>query len=131
MPPFRSRIQLTSFERACVQDLCGNMDDYARVENDGRTGFTKISNTDGEAITISGGLSLGGDQSKDAKRELKLFCDALVEEHEDSIGKLLQDAQVGTCNRRAAQHSELLALNPGEHHANASSSLVRVWLRRV
>ena len=49
------------------------MDDYARVEKDGRTGFTKISNTDGEAITISGGLSLGGDQSNDAKRELKLY----------------------------------------------------------
>lgn len=54
------------------------MKNYARVEDSvGRTVFNKVSGTDGEAIHISGSLTLGGDQDQHSKKQLRTYAGLL------------------------------------------------------
>lgn len=103
------------------QQLCPNMKDYTLVTKDGREQFSKINNVDGP-ITLSGrsplpshplymycatdtlplagcvgragSISIGGAQDRDAGHQLRVYCDALVEEHEEELIKAVRQAQV-------------------------------------
>lgn len=77
-----------------TEDLCKNMEDYAKTDNDGTPVFVKVKNTDGVPITITGSLQLGG-QHDSGLKDLTLFCDALVEEYEEEITQLIQTAEPG------------------------------------
>lgn len=74
-----------------TEDLCRNMEDYVAVDKDGRKEYQKINNNDGP-VTISGSISMGAHTEGD-KRALRLYCDALIEEHEEEIQALLQRAE--------------------------------------
>lgn len=101
------------------QQLCPNMKDYTLVTKDGREQFSKINNVDGP-ITLSGrsplpslalycgtdtlplavgvgkagSISIGGAQDRNAGHQLRVYCDALVEEHEEELIKAVRQAQV-------------------------------------
>jgi hypothetical protein len=79
-----------------IESLCTGMDsDYAVVTGgDGIERYQKISNTDG-AIHISGSMSFGDDASREKGKKLRHLCDAFVEEHEESLGRAIQQTPQG------------------------------------
>lgn len=80
-----------------TEGLCTNMKDYQAVEmsrgDEKRRVYQKLNNADGP-VTISGSMQLGGANSEGESRELRLYCDRLVEEHEEDIASALQKLEV-------------------------------------
>ena len=71
------------------------MSDYGVLTgDDGVERYQKIQNTGG-SITISGSMSFGTEASKSKGQELRNYCDAFVEEHEESLSDVIQKAPNG------------------------------------
>ena len=81
--------------------LCGAMQDYQpQTSADGVVSLVKVFNNDGEAITLSGGVSIGGDTNNAELRSLKFKCGELLEEHEDEISSAIVNVLPGELERK-------------------------------
>ena len=65
-----------------IDGLCPTMQHYGKVVKDGESRWMRVNYAEGDVV-IDGSMTLGGAQSETEGRALKLYCDRIVEEHED------------------------------------------------
>lgn len=76
-----------------LEGICKNMADYSIVTgNDGVKRYQKIQNVAG-GVTISGSMSFGGEGQGDQGKELRLYCDGLIENHEEALTEAVQEVE--------------------------------------
>ena len=65
-----------------IDGLCPNMQHYGKVVKDNESRWMRVNYAEGDVV-IDGSMTLGGAKSETEGRALKLYCDRIVEEHED------------------------------------------------
>jgi hypothetical protein len=65
-----------------IDSLCPTMQHYGKVVKDGESRWMRVNYAEGDVV-IDGSMTLGGAKSETEGKALKLYCDRLVEEHED------------------------------------------------
>ena len=71
-----------------LEKTCKPMTNYGIVDQEGTAYYQKVK-VDGP-VTITGTVSIGSDQDKEDGRRLKTYCEALVEEHEETLTETLK-----------------------------------------
>mmetsp|Transcript_437 Transcript_437/g.920 ORF Transcript_437/g.920 Transcript_437/m.920 type:complete len:385 (+) Transcript_437:18-1172(+) len=76
-----------------LEELCKGMDQYAITrQEDGSVSFQRYNAKGAGSVRIMGSMSIGSDYFHDDKRKLQAYCDALVEEHEETLLEAIRAA---------------------------------------
>jgi hypothetical protein len=90
-----------------IEGLCMGMADYTVVTSgDGVERYQKFANTDG-SVHISSSMNFGGEGSREEIQKLRIICEAFVEEHEETLGKAIQETPKGLRNKFCVEVSGL------------------------
>ena len=77
-----------------VDSLCAGMKDYGKVQKDGHAKWIRVNYAEGDVV-IDGSMTLGGQQSTAEGRALQVYCDKIVEQHEDAFTAAVQEGPDG------------------------------------
>ena len=89
-----------------IDSLCPTMQHYGKVVKDGESRWMRVNYAEGDVV-IDGSMTLGGAKSETEGRALKLYCDRIVEEHEDDW---VAATQAGVDNLEARICTKMLKL---------------------
>jgi len=83
-----------------LEQLCKGMHHYGvTVQDDGTASFQRHS-VGGGSVHISGTMKIGTKKYHQDRQELTVYCDALVEEHEDLLGEAVKKAGLAAAAKR-------------------------------
>ena len=72
--------------------LCASMEDYFLMSHLGRRSWVKLNGREGDAL-VAGSVDIGSMQSREERRELRMYCETLLEAHEDALSAAIRTAQ--------------------------------------
>ncbi|GMH87369.1 hypothetical protein TrVE_jg12460 [Triparma verrucosa] len=76
-----------------LEELCKGMDQYGIVrQEDGTVSFQRYNAKGAGTVRIMGSMTLGSDQFQEDRKRLQSYCDALVEEHEETLLEAIRAA---------------------------------------
>ncbi|GMH74048.1 hypothetical protein TL16_g06355 [Triparma laevis f. inornata] len=76
-----------------IEELCKGMDQYGIVrQEDGMVSFQRYNAKGAGTVRIMGSMTLGSDQFQEDRKRLQSYCDALVEEHEETLLEAIRAA---------------------------------------
>ena len=81
--------ELRAIER--LESMCPPMKNYVMIEEEERSYYQRAFGIgDGEGMSFGGSITLNTPQSKDQGSSLRVYCDSLVEAHEDEFTEALR-----------------------------------------
>ena len=89
-----------------IDSLCPTMQHYGKVVKEGESRWMRVNYAEGDVV-IDGSMTLGGAKSETEGKALKLYCDRVVEEHEDDW---VAATQAGVDNLEARVCTQMLKL---------------------
>ncbi len=103
-----------------MESLCPNMHDYTLVERDGRLKWQKYNHV--HTVTIIGTSEIGGHRSEVRSQKLRLFCDSLVEEFDETITYSIRNMQPDLIHHMCVAETQLCTKEDLEFNARDGNS---------
>jgi hypothetical protein len=97
-----------------LEQLCPGMDQFGIVrEENGDVFFQRYNAKGAGTVKIEGSMTLGSDQFQEDRKRLQVWCDELVEEHEDMLLEAIRSAGLAKLARKQEELKIAKALREG------------------